>query len=541
MANKPSATQLTVSSLPAVSSLATSVTTPLVDLTTSGSAASTSAVSTSTSPRNSRPSTAANNNNIGTSTLLGSTSLNNNKRVTTSLLSGTSTAITSLAASSSNSKSTQLPRLNDNFNNMLQAAQAAAKKKEQDEAAAAAITASTTLPVDVNDLTEMDEFLSSTSATEVPLGIHYLNNFIQRMENGNHYKPYVDGFKDARKRHKEAVHALSNLKQKCLSSTNEFLHLPKSMRINIVDQIKLKPVEGHEFLYKTELQEIAAAVKRTEQAIYNQLVLARDKEIKLTESRAQPNNYIVAAMTKFKEEILNPFISTINSSNAESSFSFPTAKALAHFNFYLSQELVAIIMDKAEEKHEASKEKEAQDKANAIAEDTVMSGAGNGDTIQMFTKRAIDQALSPFLREISQLKIQLQEAKTHATSTTTAATTPTRATTTTTHRQGSTAVIHPAPRPSTAHHRNTSAAQHVSHSQDHRSKRPHSDSIAPTAQPHSSQSYHGHKVARQSTSHHTPSSGSATHSSGYHSQSQPSSSSNSKNMQGGYSQGKKQH
>jgi hypothetical protein len=217
------------------------------------------------------------------------------------------------------------------------------------------------------------------------------------------YTNAVQPFLNARKLLHEATASLQKLKDKS-TVAGEFKSLPASLRVKLTERVKLRAIPGRSDFFLEELTDLRRLERDTEQKAYEILVKARQREIEHFSASANPDKYKTQLVEEFEEHL-----KTIHN-EWKMQFKdapFPFAAAVEHFKAHVDRRMAEEMVRTVQNKYEQDEKKKAEQKADSLAQEQVMTGAHTGHTIahiaQKEVRKCMDEKVKPLERQLNEM------------------------------------------------------------------------------------------------------------------------------------------
>lgn len=198
--------------------------------------------------------------------------------------------------------------------------------------------------------------------------------------------------------------SLEKFKQTC--NRGQQLCLPRSMRLDLVSNAKLPTVEGKPQFHDETTAALRSIEATATKATYDALVAAKERHITHLEQCANAHAFIQTAVAAHRTHV------AAYVANMDSSLAFPVDAAVEHFQQHLLQRITELNMQAAAEAmHEQATAAQARID-DTKAQETVLAGASNGQTLAKLAERAVQQQLQrrePIMRGHQQRRQQHED------------------------------------------------------------------------------------------------------------------------------------
>lgn len=250
---------------------------------------------------------------------------------------------------------------------------------------------------------DVDADTNQTSAHDAgtklnPMKQAHLNSFLHQTTTVEFYASALKPLSQARRELAEATRALANLKKPHKGGKI----LPPSLTIDTLSKISLPKVGtiAPEVFFADELRDIKAAVATAEAAINALLIRGREKEVQHYSHAVATTTFRAAALETFRTACVEPYVTKFKLDPAVADIDFPTQAALDHFAGTLDVKISAMISDSISSSLAGDIKSKQRQEADAIAEESVLTGASTGSSIKQLAKQAVDENMQ--LKELKQ-------------------------------------------------------------------------------------------------------------------------------------------
>lgn len=221
-------------------------------------------------------------------------------------------------------------------------------------------------------------------------------------------------FLDSHSAWRDANTSLERL-QSTASRNNSGRQLPRSIRLDFTTQVKFPKVVDNPAFFKEQIDALEKLELDTANTIYRHLLEGRTKLVKHLKQQSNKMTFISREMNTFRD-IVNKFADQHDdltplltqpagpATDTQSQEAFPRKEALQECETLLHKLIDDHIVQLVDSRLEADAAKQSERDADMAAQEQVLNGAHNGQTIQMIAQRAIMKHLEPLKQDIHKLK-----------------------------------------------------------------------------------------------------------------------------------------
>lgn len=331
----------------------------------------------------------------------------------------------------------------------------------------------------------------SASALYDPVKLMF-DQFISGVSYKQHLADSEKLYKEARVSLQNAETALERFESACskgFGGSNPGSTLPTSMRLKLLSIVRFKEVADRPDFYREEKEKLERAEHEASRQIYEATLSSKKKLITHLQGKINVNTFVSLRMQDFGKH-LTSLADEFDKSNNGGHACFPRQKAVTHFGQELAANLTKLIMHIAEERRAEEQRKNARAAEELQAQEKVLEGAHNGQTIAAIAQRAVQKEMKAHKNEVRR---QIQQTQ------------PPRQPTSASHRApASTPTVTGRKHPRDHDHGGNTAAAHASQAIDGQQSRDRHRSSHLIHRPATSSQFAGHIANNRRDIVHTP-------------------------------------
>lgn len=234
-----------------------------------------------------------------------------------------------------------------------------------------------------------------------------LQTFLAQPAVRQHFHSAVGRFLSARKLLKDQERSLAKLKSACALSG-----LPKSMRLDIVTRTKLPSVDGLPEFFAADVATLRQIEKDASDRVAKALTEAKERHVAHLRTAVHLQSFIENECASY-QSFVQGHAQAFASASGTAASDFPVSQALAEFREALRKDCEAHVMQDVMKEQQAKEEAKQESIDDAKAQESVLAGAHNGQTIKAIANKAVleelKKQLTPLQEKLDKLQQQRQD------------------------------------------------------------------------------------------------------------------------------------